>query len=1579
MKHVLLFLLGICLVTSVNAQNILALWNYNTIIGMPAAPLADVGTGTSNVVGSMVVTNAATGMDPVINNGCGTQNGLNPGAWAFTANPGALNESSGVQYNASTVGSYNIQFTWDQRTSNTGTNTIRLKYTTNGSTWNDFTMTASNTTFCLGTINANGCFENSAQGDQYRRVSVSFAGIPAVENNPNFGVRLLAAHYQATGQFRQTLNNTLVATGGTWRFDNVKVEGKANVSIASANNFAQYNENVGTINVPVTVSNANNSPIDLTFSLSTYSDASPLVDYTWNNTLTIPANTNGVTNLPINIIDDAIAENAERIIVKISSGLNALISSTDFYQINFIRDNDYVAPAPSNELNLSLLTSFSNGAAGTNSAEIAAFDSDVDRLYIANSIAGKLDIVNFSNPATPLLINSISIAPYGNINSVVAHDSIVAVAIESVPAQTNGKVVFFDYNGNYINQVTVGAMPDMITFDKTYSKVITANEGEPDATYTNDPEGSVSIVDLSPGIANLTNANVTTIGFTAYNGQAAALVAQGIRVFSTSASVAQDFEPEYVAVSDDNSKAYVTLQENNALVTIDLNTNTIISLSALGYSSYDLASGNALDASDQSGAVLITGSLPIKGAYMPDATDFYTSSGIGYLVTANEGDSREFGSVIDANRISSATFNNLLDATAFPDQSILRNNKFLGRLSGLKYSGDTDGDGDYDELHVMGGRSFTIRNANTGVVIFDSKSLIEQITANHPTFGAIFNASNATGVPAIKNRSDDKGPEPEGIEIAQINGKTFAFVALERIGGAMMFNITNPNNPVYVGYANNRSTSASGPDLGAEGIIYISAAESPNGNDILILANEVSSTLTIYQVNTCAELSGAPITCLNDTICAGQIANLNANSTPSVSYEWLMNGMAIPNATNTSYAAMASGVYAVKVTNSNLNCIDTSNFIAVTVNPLPNVSAGTNQSICPGATIALSGSGAFTYSWDNNVQNWIPFIPTQTQTYTVTGTDTNGCQNTAQVTVTITALPIVSAGQNQTICAGSQVTLSGSGAQNYTWDNNVLNGVPFSPTTTQTYTVTGIDSNFCQNTAQVTVTVNPSPTVSGGTNQTICAGSLVTLNGSGALTYTWSNNVQNGVAFAPAQTQTYTVTGVDATGCQNTATVTVTVNPAPAVSGGVNQNVCAGASVTLNGSGAATYVWSNNVQNGVAFTPTLTQTYSVIGTDANGCIDTAQVTVVVNSLPNVGAGQNQTVCEGSSVTLNGSGASSYSWNNNVQNNVPFTATQTTTYTVTGTNGVGCTNTAQVTVTVNPLPAVSGGLNQAVCAGNSVTLTGSGANTYAWNNNVQNGVAFTPTSTQTYIVTGTNANGCIDTAQVVVTVNQLPVVSGGPNTTVCAGDSATLNGSGASTYAWNNGITNGVTFIPNSTMTYTVTGTDANGCQDTAQVTLTVSPLPSVSAGEDSTVCDYNFPIVISAQGNPSLSYSWSNGITAQQTTITTGGTYTVTATNPSGCSSSDAIVITADPCAGLLEEGIEMSLFPNPFTNEVTLVCNSSIDAAIEVFSTEGKLIAKEDFHGNQHVLSLNTLANGTYTVRIAQSETVRIFKIVKQ
>ena len=182
-----------------------------------------------------------------------------------------------------------------------------------------------------------------------------------------------------------------------------------------------------------------------------------------------------------------------------------------------------------------------------------------------------------------------------------------------------------------------------------------------------------------------------------FNGQEATLLAQGIRIFSTSASVAQDLEPEYIVVSDDNTTAYVALQENNALLVVDLVNNAIVSINALGYSDY--SSGNGMDASDQTGQILIT-SLPVKGTYMPDAMAYATINGQGYVFTANEGDSREFGSVVDAARISTLP----LDQTVFPDQAILKNNRFAGRLNGLNYSGDTDGDGDLDEIHVMGGR-----------------------------------------------------------------------------------------------------------------------------------------------------------------------------------------------------------------------------------------------------------------------------------------------------------------------------------------------------------------------------------------------------------------------------------------------------------------------------------------------------------------------------------------------------------------------------------------------------------------------------------------------------------------------------------------------------------------------------------------------------------------------------------------------------------------------------------------------------------------------------------------------------------
>ena len=441
--------------------------------------------------------------------------------------------------------------------------------------------------------------------------------------------------------------------------------------------------------------------------------------------------------------------------------------------------------------------------------------------------------------------------------------------------------------------------------------------------------------------------------------------------------------------------------------------------------------------------------------------------------------------------------------------------------------------------------------------------------------------------------------------------------------------------------------------------------------------------------------------------------------------------------------------------------------VTLTVNPLPTINAGVDQIVCTGVQTTLTATGAATYIWNNSITNGVPFTQAVgSVTYTVTGTSVVGCVNTDQVVVTVNPLPIVGAGVDQAVCNGVAVTLSGSGANTYIWNNGVINGATFTPAATNTYTVTGTDLNGCVNTSQVVVTVNPIPIIGAGPDQTICIGASVTLSGSGASTYTWDNGVTNGTLFAPIAAATYTVTGTSAEGCNATDQVVVTVNPIPVVNAGINQTICFGTSVTLLGTGTSTYTWTNGITNGIAFTPAVgTLTYTVTGTSAAGCVSTDQVDVIVNPLPIVGAGQDQSVCFGTAVTLSGSGAAAYSWNNGITDGVAFTPISTTTYTLTGTSAAGCTSTDQVIVTVNPIPVVFAGNDVAVCENQTVTLTGSGAATYSWNNGISNGIAFNPPAgTTIYTVTGTSAAGCINTDQVNVTLEPVPVVSFTPDVT-----------------------------------------------------------------------------------------------------------------------------------------------------------------------------------------------------------------------
>jgi hypothetical protein len=431
------------------------------------------------------------------------------------------------------------------------------------------------------------------------------------------------------------------------------------------------------------------------------------------------------------------------------------------------------------------------------------------------------------------------------------------------------------------------------------------------------------------------------------------------------------------------------------------------------------------------------------------------------------------------------------------------------------------------------------------------------------------------------------------------------------------------------------------------------------------------------------------------------------------------------------------------------------------------------------------------------------------------------------------------------------------------------------------------------------------PTVTANTTASaVCDGGSVTLTGGGATSYTWTGSVTDAVAFTPVSTDTYTVTGTDGNGCTNTASLTVTVNALPTVTANSTASaICDGGSVTLTGGGATSYTWTGSVTDAVAFTPLATDTYTVTGTDGNGCTNTASITVTVNTLPAVTANSTASaVCDGGSVTLTGGGATSYTWTGSVTDAVPFIPVATDTYTVTGTDGNGCTNTAITTVTVNALPAVTASsTTSAVCAGDSVTLTGGGATSYAWSGSVIDAVAFTPISTDTYTVTGTDGNGCTNTAITTVTVNASPIVDLGPDQAVCGGTVLLDAGNPGDSYSWSDASVS-QTFTASATGTYWVDVTNATGCVTRDSVSLTINANPVVALGADITQCGGT--VTLDA-GNPGATYTWNDASTLQTLIVTTSGTYYVTDTLAGGCYASDTIVVTINP-APVVDLGLDI-------------------------------------------------------------------------
>jgi hypothetical protein len=452
-------------------------------------------------------------------------------------------------------------------------------------------------------------------------------------------------------------------------------------------------------------------------------------------------------------------------------------------------------------------------------AEISAFDPVTKKLFtITNSgVSTQIDVIDLTDPALPVRTGSIDVSAFGgNVNSVAVSNGKLAAAIEGFIKTDAGKVVIFkttDYS--VIKEVTVGALPDMLTYSYDGDYILSANEGEPSTDYVNDPLGTVSIISVKD------HYHVTTLDFSGFASQQAALKAKGLRIFGPGASFAQDIEPEYLTISHDSRTAWVTLQENNAIAKIDIRSRRITDIFPLGFKNYNLAE-NAIDPSDKDNSISLR-KVNVKSMYLPDGITMFENGGLPFLITVNEGDVREYAALTENKRIKDLK----LDATAFPDGDELKKDPNLGRLNVTSTLGDKDNDGDFDELYSFGARSFSVWNGYNGKLIYDSKNELENKTIEAGKYD--------------DGRSDDKGVEPEGITLGYVGKKVIAFVGMERADAVALYDVTNPYKPVFIKIL----STGDAP----EGILFIPANDSPTKKSLLVVSSEDDGTVKVYQTN----------------------------------------------------------------------------------------------------------------------------------------------------------------------------------------------------------------------------------------------------------------------------------------------------------------------------------------------------------------------------------------------------------------------------------------------------------------------------------------------------------------------------------------------------------------------------------------------------------------------------------------------------------------------------------------------------------------------------------------------------------
>jgi LPXTG-motif cell wall-anchored protein len=514
-------------------------------------------------------------------------------------------------------------------------------------------------------------------------------------------------------------------------------------------------------------------------------------------------------------------------------------------------------------LHVEFLGRYTSGAEiGEGGTEIVAYDSVTHRAFSVNGAAKALDIIDLSvlkigEQEVPR-IKQITLADLGvsasDVTSVAIHPDGEYIAV-AAPAENKvdvGHVVFMTTDGDYLSHVSVGSLPDMLTFTSDGTKVLVANEGEPNGDYSVNPEGTVSIIDVSSGAASLNDQAVSQVHFTDD------IIEAGVRKVHPDSTYSQDLEPEYIVVDDQNQYAYVALQENNAIAKLDLEKKKFVTVKSLGYKDFSVGE-NKLDASNDDDEINIT-NWPVLSMYQPDGMASYTVNGQSYILSANEGDAQDYDEFSEEARVADLVDSYDLNADLFEgysqeelDQLIaegLFNDEKLGRLTSTT-SAPMNQQGKYEAIYGFGARSFSIWNANTLELAYDSGADFEEIT-KEVYKEEYFNTNNDEN--GFDTRSDDKGPEPETVTVGQVQGGDYAFIGLERTGGIMIYNISNPNSPSFNHYFSSRvfneeeAVTAANGDVAPEGLTFIPAEKSPTGQNILLAAHEISGTIAAYQI-----------------------------------------------------------------------------------------------------------------------------------------------------------------------------------------------------------------------------------------------------------------------------------------------------------------------------------------------------------------------------------------------------------------------------------------------------------------------------------------------------------------------------------------------------------------------------------------------------------------------------------------------------------------------------------------------------------------------------------------------------------